>query len=109
MQARLMDCQNCGACCTNPDENRHEGYSAYVEVDAAARLLRKPDLRKRFVIISDAGLHMRLDPSGRCAALEGKLGIRVKCRVYADRPRACRLVEPHSPACLTARRERFGV
>lgn len=101
MQA--YDCTACGACCTNPDENRAEGYTAYVDV-AQGSPLRKD---KRFVIVHDDGsAHMRLDPAGRCVALKGRLGDRVTCRVYADRPRGCRLVEAGSDRCLQARKER---
>jgi Fe-S-cluster containining protein len=102
-----LDCQRCGACCTNPDENRAEGFAYYVEVQPDSRLLRRDDLRKRHVVEDEHGVpHLRLDPSGRCAALRGKLGQHVHCAIYADRPRGCRLVEPDSVRCLQARRER---
>ena len=102
-----LDCQRCGACCCNPDENRAEGFAYYVEVQPDSRLLARADLRKRYVVEDDGGVpHLRLDPSGRCAALRGKLGQQVSCAVYANRPRGCRLVEPGSPHCFQARRER---
>ena len=103
-----LDCQRCGACCCNPDENRAEGFAFYVEVDdARSRLLTKAELRQRYVVLDGGGVpHVRLDPSGRCAALRGKLGGLVSCAVYADRPRGCRRVEPGSARCLQARRER---
>ena len=105
--ARNFDCQQCGACCCNPDANRDEGYVDYVAVDAPSPLLRKPDWSKRYVVVNAEGeAHLRLDPSGRCAALVGKLGVRIHCAVYAVRPRGCRLVEPASDACVRARRER---
>ncbi len=101
------DCQACGACCTNPDENRRERFVDYVEVAPDSRLLAAPDRRKRYVAFNAAGQpHLRLDPSGRCAALLGRLGARVRCAVYADRPRGCRLVEAGGARCLQARRER---
>ncbi len=99
------DCTRCGACCCNPPENRAEGYLWYVEVDRDSRLLRRDDLRKRYVVEDPSGVpHLRLDPSGRCVALRGRLGVAVRCAIYADRPRPCRLVEPGTPACLAARR-----
>lgn len=102
-----LDCQACGACCTNPDENRAEGFTSYVEVPASSPLLARDDRRKRYVVRDADGVpHLRLDPSGRCAALLGPLGRRVRCAIYADRPRGCRLVEAGSPRCLQARRER---
>lgn len=101
------DCTACGACCCNPLENRAEGFAYYVEIDDSdSRLLRRDELRKRYVVTDSQGVpHLRLDPSGRCAALRGKLGRSVRCDVYADRPRGCRLVEPGTPRCLQARRE----
>lgn len=102
-----LDCTSCGACCTNPDENRAEGFSYYVEVERGAKLLAKPDLVKRLVVRDPHGVpHLRLDPSGRCAALVGKLGQSVRCSIYPYRARGCRLVEPGSDRCLLARRER---
>lgn len=106
MPARY-DCVTCGACCTNPDENRAEGFRYYVEVDRGCSLLTRSDLRKRFVVEDPEGVpHLRLDPSQRCAALVGKLGQKVHCTIYAHRPRGCRLVEAGSPRCIQARRER---
>lgn len=101
-----LDCQSCGACCTNPDENRAEGFPYYVEITPRDGVLRKPDLVKRYVVRDPDGVpHMRLDQQ-RCAALQGKLGQRVHCAIYADRPRGCRLVEAGSPRCLQYRAER---
>ena len=102
------DCQSCGACCCNRDANRAEGNVFYVEIDdPKSRLLRRDDLRKRYVVHDPDGVpHLRLDPSGRCAALRGKLGRKVHCAIYADRARGCRLVEAGSEECLAARRER---
>jgi Fe-S-cluster containining protein len=102
-----FDCQKCGACCCNPDENRAEGYPYYVEIQAPSRLLTMDDLRKRHVVHDEQGVpHLRLDPAGRCTALRGPLGKNVTCVVYDDRPRGCRLVEAGSPRCLQARKER---
>lgn len=103
-----FDCQTCGACCSNPDANRAEGYRYYVMIDdARSKLVTRPDLKKRYVVEDTKGIpHMRLDPSGRCTALEGKIGRRVRCVVYSVRPRGCRHLEPGDPECLRARRER---
>jgi len=102
------DCVLCGACCCNASSNQAEGYAYYVEVeDPKSRLLTNPNLRKRYVVLdADGEPHLRIDPSGRCVALTGRLGVAVKCEVYADRPRGCRLVEPESLECRRARRER---
>jgi len=102
------DCQRCGACCCNRDENRREGSGFYVEIDdPRSRLLGRDDLRKRYTVVDEAGQpHLRLDPSGRCAALVGRLGVSVTCSIYADRPKGCRLVTAGSDECLEARRQR---
>lgn len=105
--ASSLDCQSCGACCTNPEENRREGFRSYVEVASREPLLQKRDLVKKYCVVDADGIvHLRLDPSERCVALLGKLGKRVNCAIYAVRPRGCRLVEAGSPRCLLARRER---
>ena len=41
--------------------------------------------------------------NNRCLALEGEVGIAVKCSVYNCRPQACRLFNPGSTLCLEAR------
>ncbi len=38
----VLDCQRCGACCCNPDDNRAEGFRYDVEVQADIWLLRRP-------------------------------------------------------------------
>ncbi|MCU0695180.1 MAG: YkgJ family cysteine cluster protein [Myxococcaceae bacterium] len=103
------DCQRCGACCCNRDENRAAGVPFYVEIDdPRSKLLARDDLRKRYTVKDDAGVpHLRLDPSGRCTALVGRLGVDVSCVVYAFRPRGCRVVTAGSAECLEARRQRL--
>ncbi len=102
------DCQACGACCCNPDENRAEDYLDYVEVKRRTPLGRRPDLLQRFTVINDKGeRHLRLiGAEQRCAALSGTLGRAVSCRIYQIRPAGCRRVEPGSRECLRDRRER---
>jgi Fe-S-cluster containining protein len=103
-----FDCQRCGACCCNPDENRAEGFREYVEVEAGSRLLRRRRVLERYTVVGAAGVrHLKLvGPDQRCAALEGALGRRVRCAIYADRPAGCRRVEPGSARCLQERAER---
>lgn len=100
-----LHCQTCGACCCNPPSNRDEGFKWYVEIDDdRSALLRRNDLRKRYVIRDEDGVpHLRLQPDGRCSALQGKLGKWVKCQVYQYRPRACRAVELGTIECEQAR------
>jgi hypothetical protein len=103
----ILDCRRCGACCCNTRENIASGYAAYVEIDdPRSRLLTDASLRGKLVAVDARGApHMRLS-SDRCAALRGRLGDRVRCSIYAHRPRACRRVQPGDPDCLRARAER---
>ena len=106
-QAAGLDCQRCGACCCNTDENRAEGYSYYVEIRPGDALLGREDLVKRLVFRDPKGIpHLKLNEHGRCEALAGKLGQRVRCTIYEVRPTGCRKVTAGDENCLRARRER---
>ncbi|HEY8375174.1 MAG TPA: YkgJ family cysteine cluster protein [Nannocystis sp.] len=101
------DCLSCGACCQNTPENRAEGFIHYIEVDPAAPLLRRPDLVRKLVVRDEEGnAHLRLHPDGRCVALRGKIGVRVRCDIYRERPTACRRVEAGGELCRAYRRGR---
>ena len=102
-----MDCTRCGACCTNPEENRREGFAAYVDVGDREALWRHPKIVTKHVTRDAEGrAHLKLDAGQRCTALAGRLGKRVRCEIYAFRPAPCRRVEAGSEACLRARAER---
>jgi len=105
--ATPFDCTRCGACCANPAENRAEQFVEYVEVRARDALLGQPELVRRLVVYNANGeAHLRLDASGKCLALRGRIGGRVRCTIYEHRPAACRKVEAGSELCLAYRRER---
>ncbi len=103
-----FDCQTCGACCCNTDENRAEKYADYVEVTARSALHRRPELLRKLTVVNRRGeRHLKLvGAEQRCAALEGKLGEQVSCIIYDLRPWGCRKVKPGSKECLRDRRER---
>ena len=104
----IFDCQSCGACCCNTDENRAERYLDYVQVTSRSPLLDHPPLlRKLTVVNARRERHMRLvGREQRCAALSGTLGERVSCTIYQLRPAASRRVRPGSKECRRDRRER---
>jgi Fe-S-cluster containining protein len=102
-----LDCQRCGACCTNPSENIAEGVTSYVEIEPGDPILRKKDLVKKLVVLDAEGVpHMRLTADGRCLALNGAVGRRVTCTIYHHRPSPCRRVEAGSKLCLRYRADR---
>ena len=103
-----FDCLRCGACCCNPAENRAEAFRDYVPVEAGSRLLRRRRILGRYTVVNERGeRHLKIvGAEERCAALEGSLGHRVRCAIYADRPAACRRLEAGSPRCLQYRAER---
>lgn len=103
-----LDCQACGACCCNTDENRAQAYLDYIEVKPRSLLARRPELLRKLTVVNDLGeRHMKLTgEEQRCAALEGRLGKRVSCSIYLVRPQACKVVKPGSKECLRDRRER---
>jgi uncharacterized protein len=91
------DCVACGQCCHHEpntvhlrrvDEERlgEDLIAEYTEV------LRKPPF---FRFMKNDGT--------RCIALDVTEPGRFPCKVYAQRPDGCRIVEPGSPACLQAR------
>ena len=104
----IYDCQSCGACCCNTDENRAERYVDYVQVTARSPLSKQPALLRKLTVLNDKGeRHMRLvGREQRCAALSGELGARVSCTIYQLRPAACRRVQPGSKECKRDRLER---
>lgn len=105
--AKDYDCVSCGACCYNPDDNREIGYIDYIEIEPRDKIMRNPDLVRRLVVLDDDLIpHMRLSHHQRCAALTGKLGVKVGCSIYHDRPSICRRFDAGSKKCKELRRER---
>lgn len=86
-------CAACGACC-------RQGFDL-VPVRAREPIVKRhPELVQR----DRHGLHVPR-PLGRCVALDGDgSGQAFRCRVYAERPRACAEFEVAGDACLEARR-----
>lgn len=89
-------CTSCGACCAC--EADWPRFSLETEEEIAAIPLDK---------IAPDGSGM--DWTGEsCAALDGIVGVAVRCTVYAARPIVCRDCMPGDDACTIAR-ERYGM
>lgn len=92
----LASCGPCGACC-------REGFHIVALDDDDAVLTTHPEL-----VVTDTWGHHLPRPGGRCVALEGGCGSKWRCRIYADRPTACRDFDVAGDACLEAR-QRVGL
>lgn len=103
--AETFDCQTCGACCRNPDENRAEGVFDWVEVAEGEPLLKKKQHAVLLKVGADGAVHLRLVDDGRCIALYGALGRSVRCSIYALRPAGCRRVTAGDNRCRQYRAE----
>ena len=91
-----FDCQACGACCE---------YSALwprFSTESDDELAAIPE---HFVARDLSGMRCT---GKRCAALDGAIGARVACTIYAVRPHVCRACLPGDDACVMAR-ERHGL
>lgn len=91
---QVFNCQECGACCVT---YRVSFYWA----EAAS--LGLPDTLVEQMGPFYACMAGTNRAAPRCAALEGKVGETVSCRVYEQRPAPCREVLPGDDKCLRAR------
>jgi Fe-S-cluster containining protein len=99
------DCLTCGACC--------HGDEGWVPVDGRdeEHVRASPELARNLVFVRHGSLVRRsLRMIGeRCFALAVRgagAGAEVACRVYPDRPTACRELLAGSSECLESRRLR---
>jgi Fe-S-cluster containining protein len=102
----VFDCLTCGACCAPPDDR-----ASYVDLTVR-------DLRRlgdaRTVLVDRGGATAKLTTKRHavhgtcCSALEGRIGRRVACGIYDDRPRGCRAFRAGSRVCRIVRAMRFG-
>jgi len=87
-------CLDCGACCAT---YRVSFHWAEPESRGLPDHLLEP-LTPRFACMAGTNA---ADP--RCVALDGQIGVAVRCTVYADRPSGCRELQPGEDKCLRAR------
>lgn len=102
-----MVCQSCGACCAAYRVDFHpaelEG-GAFAWEGGMPRALTVPLTAQ---LVRMAGTDAA---SPRCLALEGEVGVAVRCSLYAQRPSPCREFNPQADlgvadqACARARR-----
>jgi len=87
-------CLDCGACCATYRVSFH-----WAEPDSRGLPdhLLEP-LTPAYACMAGTN---RADP--RCVALDGQVGVAVRCTVYADRPSGCRELQPGEDKCLRAR------
>ncbi|MFN7726459.1 MAG: YkgJ family cysteine cluster protein [Rubrivivax sp.] len=96
-EASVWDCQHCGACCA---QFRVSFY--WAEADDA------PGGTVPVALTQPVGpLHRCMQGTAqrpvRCVALQGTVGERVACSIYAQRASTCRSVQPGDEQCLKAR------
>jgi uncharacterized protein len=102
--ASTWDCQSCGACCRNLDSNLASGVRYWVEIAPTDRILARQDLVRKLVTHDRNRVpHLRMSHDGTCEALRGRIGGKVSCSVYHQRPSPCRRVMPGDPTCLRSR------
>ena len=103
-----LACLSCGACCAAFRVDFHPDDLASPE---------KPGVPESMTIrLLPNLLRMRGTDEAppRCIALEGEVGMSVRCTIYHDRPGPCRDFAPYAPlgigddACDRARR-RYGL
>jgi len=94
-----FDCRNCGACCAT---FRVSFYWA------EAAVLALPDELVEQLSPWHACLAGSNSAAPRCRALQGEIGSRVCCTVYAQRPSPCRAVQVGDDRCRRAR-QRHGL
>ncbi len=87
-------CLDCGACCAS---FRVSFY--WAEADARGIPIELTEqVNQRFSCM--AGTHCA---NPRCTALDGEVGHKVGCRIYAQRPEPCREVQAGDAQCARAR------
>lgn len=92
-----FDCQRCGACCASFRVSFYWGEADDAPGGTVPVALTRP-----------VTPHLRCMQGTetqpvRCVALEGAVGHRVGCTIYAQRSSTCRAVQPGDERCLRAR------
>lgn len=88
----MLDCTTCGACCAWSDNWPEFTDETDAHMDGIPIELCDCDNGR-----------MKCD-GNRCLALQGDIGKRVSCSIYAHRPLVCREFQPGEPGCLMVRK-----
>lgn len=101
---KLDPCTRCGACCA----------AFRVDFDRSELASATPRGVPDAFAVPVTGTTMRMrgtdEARTRCCALEGEIGMEVRCTIYDRRPSPCREFAPYAPlgigddACARARR-----
>lgn len=86
------DCISCGACCS------YKWSWPVLKRDRSDAINIPKEMQRE-----DYPLMKTED--NRCVALEGVVGDCVSCKIYFDRPYACRQFTPNSDLCIEARKK----
>lgn len=95
-------CQTCGACCASLRVDFHPAElagGAYAWADGVPLAMT--------VSVTAKIVRMRGTDAAppRCVALEGEIGVAVRCAIYDARPSPCREFDVEHAACARARRQ----
>jgi hypothetical protein len=91
------DCVACGRCC-------HHGPNTVQLHEPDEERLGQELAEYTFIISKPPFFRFMKNDGIRCIGLNVAQPGRFPCKIYENRPEACRIVEPGSPACLEARR-----
>ncbi len=98
--AAVPDCQTCGACCAT-----YRVAFYWAEADDAPGGQVPAALTQALRPLERCMQGTASAPT-RCVALQGEVGHRVACGIYAQRPSPCRAVQPGDAQCRKARAHR---
>lgn len=115
-----LDCQKCGACCLAASWGNSIGgfQEPFAEVQDHEVEAIHEALPNSVTMIAPSGMafstvtkamKVKQDSRGRCVALKGRVGCKVSCSIYENRPSGCVDFEPGSEKCLEIRRRVLGV
>ncbi|MDE1545292.1 YkgJ family cysteine cluster protein [Dechloromonas agitata] len=104
-ETTVSPCQSCGACCASFRVDFHPAELAGGRFAWGQGVPHSLSVPVTACIVRMAGTD-RAAP--RCVALDGEIGLAVRCTIYAERPSPCREFDTEHSACNRAR-QRHGL